>query len=143
MKRVIVIGLVLTIISALVVGCEEGSPADVAIAFYREANAGNYAKAERYLSSQFIMSIKMMESLPGFGMISLDNAMDSATKGGTITRIEVEEGIEYSGSVAQVYLELHYENETQASDILTFQKEDKQWRIMESALLLQGFASFP
>lgn len=142
MKRAIVLGLVVALLGGLVVGCDRGSPADVAIAFYREANAGNYKKAESYLSSHLIMSINMMQSLPGFGTIRLDNAMDAATKDGTIQRIEVERGLEHSASFAQVYLTIYYK-EGQASDILTFQKENRQWRIVQSALLLLGFGSGP
>ncbi len=143
MKRFVVIGLVLALLGALGSGCDRGSPDEVAIAFYREANAGNYKRAESYLSSHLIMSINMMQSLPGFGMIRLDNAMDAATKGGTIQRIEVERGVEYVGSVAQVHLTIYYEDRSQASDILTFQKENRQWKIVQSALLLPGFGSGP
>ena len=118
----------------MVTGCGGGggAPSNVAKAFYKAGNAGNYSEAESYLSFEARASYKE----PLFGVaVRLDNQMDAVTKAGTITRIDVEEGKDYGG-YAVVLVTLHYANGGQASDTVALLKEDGRWRIITSTLLL-------
>ena len=131
MKKRIALAL-LAMVPLLVYGCGGGSPSDVAKAFYKAGNEGNYSEAESYLSFE----ARAVYRQPVFGLTqSFDNQMDAVTKGGTITRIDVEEGKDYGG-YAVVLVTLHYADGGQASDTLSLLKEDGRWRIVTSALLL-------
>ena len=125
--------VLLALVPLLAYGCGGGSPSDVAKAFYKAGNAGKYSEAESYLSFEARVVYRQP---PMFGVTqSFDNQMDAVTKGGTITRIDVEEGKDYGG-YAVVLVTLHYDDGGQASDTLSLLKEDGQWRIVTSALLL-------
>jgi len=127
----IVVGLsVIVVIAVLLLGGGE-SPTDVAIAFYRAANEGNYARAEGYLAPEVRMAWQMMPMMPSF-----DTAVDGATKGGTITRIEVEEATEYGRVSATVWLRLDYQDGSREQDVLTLTRVDRRWRIFTSTLLI-------
>ncbi|MDO9333386.1 MAG: DUF4878 domain-containing protein [Dehalococcoidales bacterium] len=131
MKKCIALAL-FALVPLLAYGCGGGSPSDVAKAFYKAGNEGNYSKAEGYLSFE----ARVVYKQPMFGVTqSFDNQMDAVTKAGTITRIDVEEGKDYGG-YAVVLVTLHYANGGQASDTLALLKEDGQWRIVTSTLLL-------
>lgn len=123
--------IVIIIVVAAITG-GSGSPADVAIAFYRAGNDGNYTKAYSYLTPETRMVWEMMG---GFGP-RFDNSMDGATKSGTITRIEVTDAIQYDGMSANVRLTLNYRDGSQRQDVLTLTKVDRRWRIFSSTLLL-------
>ena len=80
----------------------------------------------------------MVYEMVGLG-IDYENAMDGATRYGTIAQIEVRGEEEYPGGYqAMVYLTLHYTDGSQAQDVLMLQKEDGNWKIMQSSLLLTG-----
>ena len=128
----IVGGVILIVVIVALVTSGGGSPIDVAMAFYKAGNAGNYEKAYDYLAPEAQMAWEMM----GAFMPSFDNAMDDATKVGTITRIEAKETVEYSGAYATVWLTLDYNDGSREQDVLTLIKVDKGWRIYMSTLLL-------
>ena len=133
LKIAVIVGVVVVIvvIVALVRG-GGGSPIDTAMAFYRAGNEGNYDKAYSYLAPETQMSWEML----GMMMPSFDNAMDDATKGGDITRIESKQAIEYSGAYATVRLVIYYRDGNQTEDVLTLMKVDGRWRIYMSTLLI-------
>jgi len=143
MKKCVTL-ILLALVSLLAYGCSGGgSPSDVAKAFYKAGNEGSYEKAESYLS----ISMKMAFEMGAFGGVGFtggsglefENMMDGATKDGTIAQIEVKGGEEYPGGYqAMVYLTLHYTDGSQAQDVLMLQKEDGNWKIMQSSLLLTG-----
>lgn len=133
LKLIGIIGgvVLIVIIGALLIGGRE-SPADVAVAFYKAGNEGSYTKAYGYLTPESRMAWEMLGTFaPRF-----DNSMDAATKGGTITRIEVREAMEYAGMHATVRLTLDYRNGSRKEDVLTLTKVDGRWRIFTSTLLL-------
>lgn len=138
MKRVVIVTLLLAIVATVAAGCAGELPADVAKAFYRAGNEGNYAKAESYLAAEARMAFEMVPMMGRF-----DNAMDAVTRGGTITRIEVEEGVEYAGAFATVMVTLHYADGSQESDVLQLVKQDGKWRISQSSLLMKGAVRLP
>jgi hypothetical protein len=126
------VALIIAIVVLLIGVGERESPIEVAMAFYRAGNEGNYEKAFGYLTPEIRMAWKMgVPFIPRF-----DNAMDAATRGGTIARIEAEEAVEYAGAFATVWLTLVYEDGSQARDVLTLMKVDGEWRIYMSTLLL-------
>ena len=128
---IVAVVIVIIVVVAAVTGGSE-SPADVAIAFYRAGNDGNYSKAYSYLTSETRMAWEMMGAFaPRF-----DNSMDSATKKGTIARIEVTDAIQYGHMSANVRLTLNYRDGSQRQDVLTLTKVDGRWRIFSSTLLL-------
>lgn len=143
MKKCVTL-ILLALVSLLAYGCSGGgSPSDVAKTFYKAGNEGNYEKAESYLS----ISMKMAFEMGAFGGVGFtggsglefENMMDGATKDGTIAQIEVKGGEEYPGGYqAMVYLTLHYTDGSQAQDVLMLQKEDGNWKIMQSSLLITG-----
>ncbi len=144
MKKFVVL-MLLVLASLLVYGCGGGggSAPDVAKAFYKAGNAGNYEKAESYLSFTMTMVFDM-GILGGVGSsggssLAFENMMDGTTKNGTISKIEVTGGEEFIADVqAMVYLTLHYTDGTQAQDVLMLQKSDGNWKIMQSTLLVTG-----
>ena len=132
MKTAITLVVALGLLASVVSGCGGGSPSDVAKAFYKAGNEGNYSEAEGYLSFE----ARAVYRQPMFGVTqSFDNQMGAVTKGGTITRVDVEEGKDYGG-YAVVLVTLHYANGGQASDTLSLLKEGGRWRIVTSTLLL-------
>ncbi|MBT9143234.1 MAG: hypothetical protein DDT29_01633 [Dehalococcoidia bacterium] len=137
MKRVVILALLLAIVT-VAGGCPPGeSPADVARDFLWAGNEGDYARAKGYLIPETRMVFEMDP------MIRFDNAMDAATREGTITRIEVVEEVVHADVSATVWLTLHYADETQESDTLSIVKRDGKWRIMTSTLLMKGAAGLP
>jgi hypothetical protein len=139
MKRLTTLVVALGLLASLATGCGGGSPSDVAKAFYRTGNEGNYAKAESYMSINMQMAFEMV----GLGM-DFENAMDVATRYGTIAQIEVRGVEEYPGGYqAMVYLTLHYTDGSEAQDYLMLQKEDGNWKIMQSSLLITGSLWYP
>ena len=128
---IVAVVIVIIVVVAVVTGGSE-SPADVAIAFYRAGNGGNYPEAYNYLTPETRMAWEMM----GAFMSRFDNSMDAATKNGTITRIDVTDAIQYGGVSANVRLTLHYRDGSQRQDVLTLTKVDRRWRIFSSTLLL-------
>lgn len=143
MKKCVTL-ILLALVSLLAYGCSGGgSPSDVAKTFYKVGNEGSYEKAESYLSISMKMAFEM-GALGGVGFtggssMAFENMMDGATKDGTIARIEVKGGEEYPGGYqAMVYLTLHYTDGSQAQDVLMLQKEDGNWKIMQSSLLITG-----
>ena len=133
LKIGIIVGVVVVIIVivALVRG-GDGSPIDTAMAFYRAGNEGNYNKAYTYLTTETQMAWEMM----GMMLPSFDNAMDDATRDGTITRIESKQAVEYSGAYATVRLAIYYNDGDNTEDVLTLIKEDGRWKIFTSILLI-------
>ncbi|MBA7546838.1 hypothetical protein ES705_39237 [subsurface metagenome] len=136
--------ILFALVVSLVSGCSGGgSPSDVAKDFYKAGNDGNYEKAESYLSISMEMAFEM-GAFGGVGFtggsgLEFENMMDGATKDGTIARIEVKGGEEYPGGYqAMVYLTLHYTDGSRAQDVLMLQKEDGNWKILQSTLLLTG-----
>lgn len=140
LKIAVIVGVVIVIVVvvALVRG-GGGSPIDTAMAFYRAGNEGDYNKAYSYLAPETQMSWEML----GMMMPSFDNAMDDATKGGDITRIESKQAIEYSGAYATVRLTIEYGNGSQTEDVLTLMKVNGKWRIFTSVLLITPSSSYP
>ncbi len=139
MKKVITVLVLVLIGSLTITGCPGvgESPSDVAKAFYKAGNEGDYEKAFSYLSIHIQMAYKM----PGAGLVfgKFDNAMDGVTKNGTIKRIEVEGGEEFPGGhQAVIYVTLHYADGDKKQDVLTLQKEDGRWKIIMSILLATG-----
>lgn len=135
MKRVVILVLMLAIIPVAASGCfAPKSPADVAKAFYTEGNKGDYAKAKGFLTAELRMFFR--KPCPWTGKPpAFDTAMDAVTRGGTITRIKIEEGVEHPG-FAMIMATLHYADGGQKSDILQLMKQDGEWRIMKSSLLI-------
>jgi hypothetical protein len=126
----IVGGVVVAVVIVALLIAGRGSPVDVAMAFYRAGNEGNYEKAATYLFPSIERAWEMLPSIRRF-----DTAMDAATKDGTITRIEATETIEVGG-VATVWLTLDYRDGSREEDILTLMKVDGEWRVYMSTLLL-------
>jgi hypothetical protein len=108
------------------------------MAFYRAGNRGNYEKALGYLGPELRAGYEMWGG--GTFMPRFDTAMDGATKGGTIVRMETREAVEYGGLQATVWLTLDYEDRSREHDVLTLMKVDGEWRIYKSILLLKGGA---
>ncbi len=134
MKKLTTLVVALGLITSLASGCGGGSASDVAKAFYRAGNEGDYAKAKSYMAINMQMAFEM----PGLGM-DYENAMDGATKDGTIAQIEVKGVEEYPGGYTTVvYLTLHYTDGSQAQDVLLLQKEGGNWKIMQSSLFMTG-----
>ncbi len=125
-----VVIVIIVVVAAMTGGSE--SPADVAIAFYRAGNGGDYTRAYNYLAPETRIGWEMM----GAFMSRFDNAMDAATKNGDITRIDVTDAIQYGGTSATVRLTLNYRDGSQRQDVLTLTKVDRRWRIFSSTLLL-------
>ena len=136
MKRIIILMIVLALLTLSTCACGGGgSASDVAKAFYKAGNGGDYEKAKSYLSIHAQMGL---EALSPLGM-AFESAMDAATKDGTIVRIQVKGGEEYPGGYqASMYLTLHYADGSQEQDFLMLQKEDGRWKILESTLLITG-----
>lgn len=141
-KFIILIVLALIIIAGgMIFFFQDESPTDVARAFYRAGNEGNYTRAKGYLAPEARMVFKM--EMGGTILIPrFDKAMDAATKGRTITQIEVVEKVEHPGYVI-VMLTLYYADGSQAQDFLQLRKVDGQWRILQSTLLLAAPAGAP
>ena len=128
---VVAVVVVIVVVAVLLTGGGD-SPAEVAVAFYRAGNEGSYTKAYNYLAPQTRMAWEMMGAfVPRF-----DNAMDNATQGGSITRIEVQDTIEYGGMHATVRVTLDYRASSPEQDVLTLTKVDGQWKIFSSTLLV-------
>jgi len=126
---------VLVLLSFLLSGCGGGSPTDVTNAFYKAGNEGNYAKAKSYLS---IHSEMGWESMRPLGMPPFEDAMDAATKEGTIARIEIKGG-QKMGYYTVVYLTLYYKDGSQEEDTIQLLKEDGRWKIYISTLLMSAW----
>lgn len=111
-------------------GCSSGilasSPSTVVKDSYMACNAGNYSKAESYLSSD----LKNVVS-GGMGMMAggIKGICDNASHNGTISEVDIRsESIRGEG--ATVVADIHFKDgSSKAADITQLIKENGDWKI--------------
>lgn len=130
MNRILIytISIITLALSLCITGCSgigAKSPSEVVAAAYMAANAGEYSKAESYLSSELINTMKS-----GLGALvgGMKGMWDETTRDGNIQRIEIlKESIRGEG--AKVDFRIHFKDGKTKDNDEPLIKEKGKWKI--------------